>query len=144
MPDLADAIVAKIMEQLPAAMAAASEIELTETRMAISEPWPPSSDNSGGADPHRRSGNLANGLQREQETTDNSVTEHLISTRAPSPSIYRDGEYSPASAGTPADINFGRHGFTPEVAPRPYMGHMLARVKANYAKTVAEYLHFGV
>ena len=143
MPDLTDAIVAKIMEQLPAAMAAASEIELAETRQAISEPWPPSSDNTGEADPHRRSGNLANGLQREQEATDNSVTEHLISTRAPSPSIYRDGEYSPASRGTPADINFGRGGF-PGTAPRPYMSHMLTRVKANYAKTVAEYLHFGV
>ena len=143
MPDLSDAIVAKIMEQLPAAMAAASEIELGVTRAAISEPWPPASFNDGESDPHSRSGNLANGLLREQEATDNSVTDHLVSTRAPSPSIYRDGEYSPASRGTPADINFGRGGF-PGTAPRPYMGHMLARVKANYAKTVAEYLHFGI
>ncbi len=118
---MSEMVIGKIMKKLPAAMKAASQVELATLALEIGTPYPPSG--RPGDFPARRTGTLQQNLIRQQERGADFVQETLI-----------------ANVPYAVDLERGHA----HVAPRPLMELTKKRLASGeYAAIVAQVLREG-
>lgn len=108
----------KVKTRVYAAMDATADLSVTTIKAEIGIQYPPAS--TPGNPPHRRTGNLQNGVQQITMENENSVTSHIGSARV---------EGNPR---VPSYLEFG----TKRMAARPYMSPEFATAPPKFKRAV--------